>query len=413
MSQLSRRAFLTSALTGAGAAALGTGFWTRVWGAAPAQPGPGPYGPLAATPDASGLLLPAGFTSRVVARAGLPVGTTGFVMPVFPDGAHCFATGDGGWILVVNSETPEQTPGRGGASAIRFDSSGAITAAYRVLDGTSTNCAGGATPWGTWLSCEETSFGRVWECDPTGVAAARVLPALGSFKHEAAAVDPDGRAVYLTEDQPDGRFYRFTPAAWPDLSAGTLEAAEMGVGGVVTWHRIPDPDGQPTATRYQAPSTTAFRGGEGCFYDRGVVYFTTKGDDRVWTYNTAAATVSVLYDGREFSDPVLSGVDAIRVAPTSGDIYVAEDGGNMEVVLISEERTVSPFCRMPGPEHGRSFSGAPYQPASEVTGLAFSPDGTRLYFSSQRGHVTGITYEVTGPFRSTAGAPPATTLQLA
>ena len=404
---ISRRSFLTHAVTGAGATAvLGPAFWARVW-AAPAQPGPGPYGPLAATPDANGVLLPDGFTSRIVAHGARPVGTTGFVMPVFPDGGCCFPSADRGWTLVLNSETPEQVPGAGGASAIRFAADGSIVDAYRVLGGTSTNCAGGATPWGTWLSCEETASGRVWECDPTGATPARVLPGLGTFKHEAAAVDPGRGHVYLTEDQSDGRFYRFTPAAWPDLARGTLEAAEVSAGGAVTWHVIPDPSGTTAATRLQVPATTAFRGGEGCFYDEGIVYITTKGDDRVWTYDVATATMSVLYDGGEHATPVLKGVDNILVAPTSGDVYVAEDGDNMEVVLLSEEQTVSPFARLPGPEHGFVFPGAPYQPRSEVTGLAFSPDGTRLYFSSQRGFVWGIVYEVTGPFRTTTATTPA------
>ena len=41
------------------------------------------------------------------------------------------------------------------------------------------------------------------------------------------------------------------------------------------------------------------------------------------------------------------------------------------------------------------------QGGSELAGPAFSPDGSRLYFSSQRGRDgRGITYEVSGPFRA-------------
>ena len=103
------------------------------------------------------------------------------------------------------------------------------------------NCAGGPTPWGAWLSCEEIEGGLVWECDPSGRDRAEARPALGAFPHEAVAVDPDGERLYLTEDRPDGRFYRFTPDAYPDLSAGLLEVAEEAADGAVTWREVPDP----------------------------------------------------------------------------------------------------------------------------------------------------------------------------
>lgn len=76
---------------------------------------------------------------------------------------------------------------------MRFGPTGEIRDAYRILDGTSSNCAGGPTPWATWLSCEEFEEGRVWECDPTGRHRARVHDAMGVFKHEAAAVSPGER----------------------------------------------------------------------------------------------------------------------------------------------------------------------------------------------------------------------------
>lgn len=96
------------------------------------------------------------------------------------------------------------------------------------------NCAGGPTPWGTWLSCEEADRGRVWECDPTKPGQGVVKPAMGTFAHEAVAVDPVNERLYLTEDKRDGRFYRFVPANYPDLDEGVLEVARLGAGGSVT-----------------------------------------------------------------------------------------------------------------------------------------------------------------------------------
>jgi secreted PhoX family phosphatase len=426
-----RREFLKAGLTVAGGLALGPNFWERLY-AAPAQPGPSPYGPLQAA-DINGLMLPAGFTSRVIARAGLPVVPAPYIWPIFPDGAACFPADDGGWNYVVNSETPSHgalpdgVQRLGGASAIHFNAQGKITDAYRVLSGTRTNCAGGATPWGTWLSCEEfddgddggstASAGRVWECDPTGKNKAIRRDALGAFEHEAAAVDPATHQVYLTEDKGDGRFYRFTPASFSgtpsDLDAGTLAAAQL-IGPAdgpwnVAWDVIPDPSATEVQTRKQVAATTPFRGGEGCFHDDGIVYFTTKGDNKVWRFHVASQTMDILYDAADppnQGDTVLSGVDNVVVS-RSGDVFVAEDGGNMEIVMITPDNVVAPVLRATGPQHGLFENPLP-DPAgevplvSEITGPTFSPDGSRLYFSSQRGFVLGITYEVRGPFRATA-----------
>ncbi|MBQ1098919.1 DUF839 domain-containing protein [Streptomyces sp. b94] len=384
---MERRTLLRTAIVG-GSAVLGGTLWRGAAYAAPAQPGSGPYGALGA-PDANGIRLPAGFTSRVIARSGQKVAGTSYTWHNAPDGGACYADGTG-WIYVSNSEINPS----GGASAVRFSSTGAVTSAYRVLSGTRQNCAGGRTPWNTWLSCEEVDRGYVYETDPWGVKAAVRRDAMGRFKHEAAAADPVRKVVYLTEDVSDGCFYRFRPTTWGDLSSGTLEVLVAGssTSGPVTWARVPDPSGA-TATRRQVSGAKRFNGGEGCYYADDTCWFTTKGDNRVWQYNAAAQTIELAYDDSLVTSGTapLTGVDNVT-GSSSGDLFVAEDGGNMEICVITPSDVIAPFLRVDG------------QSGSEITGPAFSPDGTRLYFSSQRGtsgsSSGGITYEVRGPFRA-------------
>lgn len=354
-------------------------------------------------PDANAIRLPPGFSSRVVATSGAqPVAGGAYAWHRDPDGGAVFPQADGGWIYVSNSE---RDGGAGGVGALRFDATGAVTDAYPLLQGTTDNCAGGATPWGTWLSCEEYAQGHVFECDPTGAADPVERLALGTFTHEAAAVDPKTLCIYLTEDEPDGRLYRFTPAATlpdgaADLSAGTLEAA--GVEGTdrhatrnVSWHPLsqPNPDlGLPAIpTRYQAPLSTAFEGGEGIFHHEGRIFFTTKRDNRVWVHDVAAGTLDLVYDG-DVAKPALSQVDNVTV-DTGGTVFVAEDGPSQRIVAFTPDQRAGAILEVVG------------HVGSELTGPAFDPSGTRLYFSSQRGpdgagRPWGVTFEVTGPFAS-------------
>lgn len=370
-----RRRFLRRCSATAAALAL--------WRAAGAEstPGAGPYGPLGA-PDAHGVRVPAGFTARLLATTGERVRGTGQRWHAAPDGGAVFARATGGgWVYVSNSEVDD---GGGGVGVLSFAADGEVVDAYRILHDTSFNCSGGPTPWGTWLSCEEIGAGQVWECNPFAPGQGVVRPALGRFKHEAAAVDPSTDFVYLTEDRYDGRFYRFRPAARGDLSAGTLEAAEVANDGRVSWRAA------PATGPARDPLTRSFLRGEGAWFAHDTVYFSTTADHRVWAYDTRRETLAVHYEAAR-SQGLLRSPDNLTTHPASRQVFVAEDDDDMQIVLLSPVGAVpviAPFVQLVGHDE------------SELTGLAFSPDGTRLYFSSQRGRdgETGMSFEVRGPF---------------
>ena len=335
------------------------------------------------------ILVPEGTTPRIIARSGFQVllnNPHDWISA--PDGAGTVALDGGGWIYVCNSELNSG----GGVSAIRFDSKGNIVDTYPVLENSRRNCSGNMTPWDTWLSCEEVSDGVVWECDPLGVEPARKRPALGLFDHESVLVDPVTTEIYLTEDKPDGRLYRFTPDS---VDAGTEQITEKGqlavarvINGMVDWLPIADPSGASLPTRYQQPESQPFDGGEGICYFDGIVYFTTKGDNRIWSFNTQTDRLELFAD----ADGVMNAVDDI-VSTNIGNLLVAEDGRDMRITLFPANKQLAKTI-MQLPDHKNS----------EVTGLAFDPSQTRLYFNSQRGFTgdsdDGISFELVGDFNN-------------
>ncbi len=327
--------------------------------------------------------IPVDSSIRIVAESSKPViSNKNFLWHSAPDGGACFTTNDNGWIYVSNSEIGRSD---GGAGALRFNAKGDIIDAYSILNSTSRNCAGGKTPWNTWLSCEENGdLGQVYECDPEGKQKAIVRPAMGSFNHEAVAVDPKSHYCYMTEDVKDGCLYRFKPEVKNDLSKGFLEVA-VADRNVLSWKKINDPFAIDKPTRYQVKEAARFKGGEGIVYHDSKISFTTKKDNIVWQYHIATGLISKIYDAADYQQPLLTGVDNIEISP-SGELLIAEDGGNMQIIALDHNYLPHVLVQIYG------------QDRSEITGPAFSPDGSRLYFSSQRGKTgqskNGITYEI-------------------
>ena len=420
-------------------------------------------GPLMA-PDENGVQMPAGFSSRVVAVFGEDpmASNSGFKWHSDPDGGGVFATDDGGWIYVSNSEARDATtafgqipselsalsalasrdslevvgsllrpvtgllplsiplviPFQGGVSALRFDRDGNLVDAYPVQRNTTTNCSGGVTPWGTWINGEEIADGYMFECSPLRNGGDPIrLDRFGRKAHEMVAVDVADRAIYHTEDLGGReRFYRtkFSVQDWPvgrkpDYSKGVLqvlvveggiEAARQGPAKI-RWIDAID-DGRPQNQVY-LQEATVFAGNEGVWFLNGFVYFSTKSDDNIWVIDTVGNTVESIYD--PVDGPVGSPVDPNEPEMFGLDnIYMTLDG---EMVVAEDGGDMRAMVLLPD---GMTIPllRLPGDPAqTEVTGPAFSPDGRRIYVANQRalrnGQTTpfgagGVVYEITMPF---------------
>ncbi|GAA1379144.1 alkaline phosphatase PhoX [Catellatospora chokoriensis] len=453
---LSRRSLLRAGtLTGLGIAFAGS--IQAVAGPAYAHPTVPGYGPL--VPDPAGILsLPEGFSYRIVAEAGKTLLATGEPTPGDPDGTACFGTRRG-FTLVNNHEIggdePHRVPARpgftfdpgagGGTTNIEVDHHGNRVQQYVSLAGTHNNCAGGITPWGTWLTCEETEqrkggvfqqdHGWVFEVDPFDSEANLdpvPLKFLGRYSHEAVAVDPKTDEIYLTEDAsgPNGLYFRWVPpkgfkgrdGALRKLAlseggdtAGRLQALKATLDGLhiadlsaatepgtkykVSWVDVPDRLAATVSVRKQFTNdqVTRARKLEGQWYGDGGVYFvssyarTSDGsvrehDGQVWFYDPKRETIELKTIFGVNPDPKAEGhydgPDNITVSPYGG-IILAEDGeGLSHLVGVSDKGVTYPLAR-------NEISD------SEFTGPTFSQDGRILFAGIQ---ADGLVVAITGPW---------------
>jgi uncharacterized protein len=463
-----------SMLTGLSATALGFAGLRRLSEApARAQPAASGYGPL--VPDPQRLLdLPSGFTYKIVAREGGAM-SDGLRTPAAFDGMACFPVrGARDQVALVRNHEIWPNDTEGGAFGADFELIGKIPRgkifdfaangrpklggtttsiwdlrrqrllrSHLSLAGTCGNCAGGATPWGSWLTCEETIekdgplVGRPhgWVFEVPSQASGPVDPvpltAMGRFVHEAALVDPATGIVYLTEDRPDGLLYRFLPEARGRLArGGRLQAlglagnrerdlrnwpadgtrfagreSELPVGGraAVRWidlDGVDSPAGD-LKDRGFARGALRFARGEGLAVGRArgrselFISCTMGGPARlgqVWRYRPSPAEGGAGEAARpgelelfveSTSAERLKNCDNVAVSPW-GDLILCEDGPGDQPQYL---RGVTPLGEL------YTLAANSY---TEFAGACFSPDGSTLFVNAQS---PGITFAVTGPWR--------------
>jgi uncharacterized protein len=417
----------------------------------PARRGCSPdYGPLSPVRDQTTglplLLLPEGFEyltfgwTKDVMSDGTPT-------PAAHDGMATFPARNGRVRIVRNHEidgagvpftgVAYDSHAGGGTTTLEFDTRrGALVGSWPSLSGTVRNCAGGPTPWGSWLTCEETlsgpvpggpasgltqPHGYIFDVPVVGTATAVALKAMGRFSHEAVAVDPYSGFVYETEDATPSGFYRFIPNQRGDLARGgtlqmlaiegrpnydtSLNQAQDEALDVV-WVAIDTPDpasGQPSVSAQGfARGGARFARLEGAWWSHGKVYFvSTSGGNvsqgQIWEYEPHSETLRLVFESP--AAEVLNMPDNICASPRGG-LVLCEDGGGVEFLHgLTVDGTIFRFAQnnviLKGERNGFTgdFRGA------EFAGATYSPDGRWLFVNVQS---PGISFAITGPWRSGA-----------
>jgi len=475
MPQINRRSFLQAGATVAAGVAIAGPFEGFVAHAGRGGPGNDGYGPLAPVGDRRDgvvrLDLPEGFQYRSFHPAGTVLGD-GAVLPGRHDGMAAFRGGPGRAVIVRNHEINGNTNvagggpplgdpadgydpiAKGGTVTVEVDGFGNVYDDRVSLSGTQNNCAGGATPWRSWLTCEETinggdvgsdftgvpntglrKHGYVFEVPAFGEASGEPLTAMGRFAHEAAVTDPGGRAVYLTEDNfgfPSG-FYRFLPDGLRARDGGRSPLANRGrlqmlaVCGVpnaelhlgqpdgasypVRWVDIEDPDPTfaPGTTNNEAISAVGDEGRakgaalfsrlEGAVWSNGKVYFTsTQGG------SASDATTSGFGSGRGQVWSYHRGPERLELVFESPGSATLDLPDNVEAsrrgtLVLCEDGSGDNFLRGLT-RRGELFTFArnadPGQVGQEFAGASFSPDGDTLFVNVQSS--SGYSVAIWGPW---------------
>ncbi|AGJ58065.1 alkaline phosphatase PhoX [Streptomyces sp. NPDC053741] len=431
-----------------------TGAFTELFSGTADARGHSGYGPL--VPDPDGLLdLPKGFRYRVLSREGDPLRSGEGLVPSNHDGMAAFAGSHGRVHLVRNHEnrvtgriavpTVEgltyDPMGKGGCTALELDGRGHVRGERVAIAGTAVNCAGGPTPWNTWLTCEETEdkagtngytkdHGFVFEVDGADPRRTGAVPltAMGRFQHEAVAIDPRNGIVYETEDafeKPFGLFYRFLPER-PLGGRGSLRAGgaleAMRVPGVpdlsviqetgatfdrIEWVPVPDPQAAQTPIRHQdfgPKGITHAQKLEGCYWGGSSVYFVSsfahsaEGSaadhfGQVWRYEPKRRRLTLVIVFGPDTDVQLPGESPDNIClAAGGGLMVCEDGGGAQHVLgVTRRGEVYAMAR------GAQNIGTDEEPEwGEFAGVTFSPDGATMFVNC---YTPGTTFAVTGPWR--------------